>query len=202
MVKREDLVESGSELLPRPGVLLVDFGSIGPPPASDLANREVLPRPQAEELHPPSGALPRRLRSFLLTRARLADKRQRPRAVEHSGQSHFIAGQKLGIEPARRLVVALASDASLAPQSDVTGDAVQEGAEAAGLVLADAVENAALAKALDEDLLDDVVQLIDQTRRLPALGEIRPDDRNIAPGKVFAVVFAPCGRPLNQRPAG
>ena len=84
----------------------------------------------------------------------------------------------------RRLAGELSRPPRLGPQRDVAHGTVEERAEPPGSIGPRALEQAAVPQALDEDVLDGVVEVLEQLRAPPARRQVGPDHGRV-PGREF-----------------
>ena len=165
MVGGHDFEEGRAEFAPRPREFAVEPDRVGPPAAGDLADREVLLEAEFQEGDPPAGASSAcRPRASRRSRASPMSARAHARSTSREGgsiaETNPPGREGAGVLRGRvgeRERAAAALDAT----GDVPDDADQERAEGRDAIVPGPGEHAAGAEALDEDVLDGVVDLDD-----------------------------------------
>jgi hypothetical protein len=202
MVEPNDVVESGPEFLPRLGVLLVDGRGVGSPQARDFTDGKIFPGAEPEKLDALHGLLAGFPGPVLLEGPRLAKNGFRPGPIEDPRHARRIVREALGILAGGGLSLPLAPGAPLEAERHVPGDAVKEGPEGIRLVLAYAVQHAAAAKALQEDFLYGIIQLPQEPRVEPPVGQVSPHGGFVPPSKIVPVPLGARSGASDEDPAG
>src|SRR6185503_19069486 len=147
------------EFVARFGVFAVEMGRVDVPLRGDVADRQVVLEPQPEELDAPQGVGTAGARLGLLPFRGAPKEFLRPGAVEGPRGPLVAAGHRLERRRLGAVPGVLAGAPLLEPEGDVADDGEQERAELVGGGALHPPERAVLAEALDEGLLDRVVDL-------------------------------------------
>ena len=200
MVQSHHLAESFTELPTRLCVLLVETGGIGVPEACDLADGESLFEASAKDLHSPQ--------CFFASSFCPSGEKQRSLPENRGGPGPIEDPREGGRVVLNPLEVDIAANAgiptrfgTLEAESHDPGDPVQEGMKAAGPILLAALENTAVAEAVEKDFLRCIVEVIEAGRARPARGQVCADEGRVDAHEVLAVALVSRCRPVNERPA-
>ncbi len=174
-----DGVQGVAKLPPRLRVFVMNPGSGVPPELGDLANRQALLKAQAQDFDAPHRLGTGRSREVGLKPPGLAQDRGRPGAIELRGQRAL---------PRGRVVFMAKALAALRPRPldalrNVPHHAAQKRAESARPSRVGAPQRPVLAKAIQKDLLDGILDLTNERGPAPPRRKTGPDHLRIATGE-------------------
>ena len=200
VMKGDNLEQNRVELLPGPGIFVMEHCRFALPATGDFANPQPFVKMKMQQLHPatrcrtaPFGALCHQARRF-------AKQRLSPGAVKGPRESFFIILDLIQVGFIGYLAFPPPRTGFFKSERNVTDHAVEEGSETARSPTLGAIQDASLLEALDEHFLNCIVEVLETRRGTPARSKAIANHRAIAAREILAALRCSRRRGFDDRP--